>query len=210
LYEGYLPFNVCPIKRAILCAVAWWFAVGLSSGADKRFDAHLVGKTDAQFKRFLNQKKAYIERLIADHKLKPSQGIHDLIRAVEMDNPTVVTNAYTRAGWTQYNNPGKESANTNNYPLLQSLLEVYGGYEQYKLWEPHFRKTYIDGIVGSIPKGSIYFGGTDAGRFLITAGCDSHEKGNPFFTITQNALADQTYLNYLRDIYGKNPNSKQC
>ena len=191
------------MKRAILCAVAWWFIAGLSSGADIKIDAHLAGKTDAQFKRFLNQKKAYIERLIADHKLKPSQGIPDLIRAVEMDNPTVVTNAYTRAGWTQYNNPGKESANTNNYPLLPALLEVYGGYEQYKLWEPHFRKTYIDGIVESIPKGSIYFGGTDAGRFLITAGCDSHEKGNPFFTITQNALADLNYLNYMRDIYGK-------
>jgi len=179
------------MKRAILFAVVLGLAVVLGNGADKKDEEHLVGNTDAQFKRFLKEKKAYIERLIMDHKLKPSQGIPDLIRAVEMDNPSVVANASFRE-W---------QASTNNYPLLPALLEVYGGYEQYKLWEPHFRKTYIDGIVGSIPKGSIYFGGTDAGRFLITAGCDSHEKGDPFFTITQNALADQTYLNYLRDIY---------
>jgi hypothetical protein len=35
------------MKRAILCAVAWWFAAGLSSGEDKNIDAHLVGETDA-------------------------------------------------------------------------------------------------------------------------------------------------------------------
>lgn len=181
------------MKRAILFAVVLGLAVVLGNGADKKDEAHLVGNTDTQFKRFLKEKKAYIERLIADHKLKPSQGIPDLIRAVEMDNPSVVANARFRE-W---------QASTNNNPLLPALLEVYGGYEQYKLWEPHFRKTYIDGIVGSIPKGSIYFGGTDAGRFLITAGCDSHEKGDPFFTITQNALADRYYLNYVQGIYGK-------
>ncbi len=185
--------RVFVMKRAILFAVVLGLAVVLGNGADKKDEEHLVGNTDAQFKRFLKEKKAYIERLIMDHKLKPSQGIPDLIRAVEMDNPSVVANASFR-GW---------QASTNNYPLLPALLEVYGGYEQCKLWEPHFRKTYIDGIVGSIPKGSIYFGGTDAGRFLITAGCDSHEKGDPFFTITQNALADRYYLNNVQDIYGK-------
>ena len=195
--------RVFVMKRAILFAVVLGLVVVLGNGADKKDEAHLVGRTDPQFKRFLKEKKAYIERLIADHKLKPSEGIPDLIRAVEMDNPSAVTNAHARTGWPQYENPGRESANTNNYPLLPALLEVCGGYEQYKLWEPHFRKTYIDGIVGSIPKGSIYFGGTDAGRFLITAGCASHEKGDPFFTITQNALADRNYLNYVQGIYGK-------
>ena len=58
-------------------------------------------------------------------------------------------------------------------------------------------------IVGSIPKDSVYFGGTDPGRFAITLGSLSHEKANPFFTITQNALADAGYLQYLRELYGK-------
>jgi len=58
------------------------------------------------------------------------------------------------------------------------------------------------GIIRSIPPGSIYFGGTDTGRGLITALSKSHAKGDPFFTVTQNALTDGRYLEYLRAMYG--------
>jgi hypothetical protein len=57
-------------------------------------------------------------------------------------------------------------------------------------------------IIGSIPPGSIYFGGTDPGRFVITALCKSQVNGDPFFTLTQNALADRGYLQYVRSMYG--------
>jgi hypothetical protein len=59
-----------------------------------------------------------------------------------------------------------------------------------------------DMVIRKIPAGSIYFGGTDAGRFIISALSASHTEGRPFFTVTQNALADGSYLDYLRDIYG--------
>src|ERR1019366_1197112 len=40
------------------------------------------------------------------------------------------------------------------------------------------------------------------GRFLITALQKSQVAGDPFFTLTQNALADMSYLDYLRSMYG--------
>jgi hypothetical protein len=61
----------------------------------------------------------------------------------------------------------------------------------------------VDDTLNSIPPGSIYFGGTDSGRGLITAFSKSHVDGDPFFTLTQNALADTTYLTYLSRMYGK-------
>jgi len=70
--------------------------------------------------------------------------------------------------------------------------------------------------VESIPRGSIYFGGTDPGRCVITALQKSHVNGDPFFTLTQNALADGSYLQYLRAMYGgkiyipTDEDSKQC
>src|SRR5437867_2776721 len=70
--------------------------------------------------------------------------------------------------------------------------------------------------VESIPSGSIYFGGTDPGRCVITALQKSHVNGDPFFTLTQNALADGSYLQYLRGLYGRklyvptDEDSKQC
>jgi hypothetical protein len=71
-------------------------------------------------------------------------------------------------------------------------------------------------IIASIPAGSIYFGGTDPGRFLVTAMCKSQVNADPFFVLTQNALADATYLEYLRGMYGAkiytptDEDSKKC
>ena len=57
-------------------------------------------------------------------------------------------------------------------------------------------------IIHSIPAGSIYLGGSDPGRWTVTALQTSHVNGDPFFTLTQNAMADGSYLEYLRGMYG--------
>ena len=57
-------------------------------------------------------------------------------------------------------------------------------------------------IIRSIPPGSIYFGGTDPGRWTVTALQASQVNGDPFFTLTQNQLSDPSYLDYLRSMYG--------
>jgi hypothetical protein len=57
-------------------------------------------------------------------------------------------------------------------------------------------------LIQSIPDGSIYFGGTDPGRFVVTALMASHADGKPFFMLSQNPLTDATYLHYLQAMYG--------
>jgi len=64
-----------------------------------------------------------------------------------------------------------------------------------------FVRLFADEVFKVIPPGSIYFGGTDPGRFVITALSRSHEEGQPFFTLTQNQLVDSDYLTYLHAIY---------
>jgi hypothetical protein len=82
------------------------------------------------------------------------------------------------------------------------VLEVALAYWDVMAGEPQYVQLAIDGILESIPGGSIYFGGTDPGRGLPTAFSRSQIDGDPFFTLTQNALADGTYLQYLRRTYG--------
>ena len=82
------------------------------------------------------------------------------------------------------------------------VLELCLAYDHVVNCEPKYTAIFADGIINSIPAGSIYFGGTDPGRGVPTAFCKSHADGNPFFTLTQNALADGTYLEYLRAMYG--------
>ncbi len=49
---------------------------------------------------------------------------------------------------------------------------------------------------------AIFFGGTDPGRFVPTYMIYSAKVRPDVFLITQNALADHTYLNAMRDLYG--------
>ena len=85
----------------------------------------------------------------------------------------------------------------------QPVLEICMAYEQVVNCDPQYTQMAIDGIVDSIPAGSIYFGGTDPGRGLPTAFSQSHADAIPFYTITQNALADSTFLEYLQMTYGE-------
>jgi hypothetical protein len=64
-----------------------------------------------------------------------------------------------------------------------------------------FIRLFAEEIFKVVSPGSIYFGGTDPGRFAITALSRSHEEGQPFFTLTQNQLVDAEYLTYLRGLY---------
>jgi len=83
-----------------------------------------------------------------------------------------------------------------------ALVDVQLALDAYIQGEPKYPTAFGEGVVQSIPRGSIYFGGTDSGRGLPTAFSSSHADGDPFFTLTQNALADGRYLNYIRDTYG--------
>ncbi|HXS69122.1 MAG TPA: M56 family metallopeptidase [Candidatus Polarisedimenticolia bacterium] len=84
----------------------------------------------------------------------------------------------------------------------QQMLEIGLGYDHFAHCEPKYTQIAVDGIVNSIPPGSIYFGGTDPGRGLPTVFSKSQIDAEPFYTLTQNALADSTYLQYLRFTYG--------
>jgi hypothetical protein len=90
------------------------------------------------------------------------------------------------------------------YPVEWAVVnEVGATLEEFAAGEEKYAIAFARDIINSIPPGSIYFGGTDSGRFLVTALSRSHINGEPFFTITQNALADhRSYLRYLRGMYG--------
>lgn len=49
---------------------------------------------------------------------------------------------------------------------------------------------------------AVFFGGTDPGRFVPTYMIYSAKVREDVFLITQNALADNTYMNVMRDLYG--------
>jgi beta-lactamase regulating signal transducer with metallopeptidase domain len=86
--------------------------------------------------------------------------------------------------------------------LWQPVLETYSALDEFAGWKEKHVLAFGNDIIKSIPRGSIYFGGTDPGRFVVTALSKSHIDGDPFFTVTQNALGSDAHLRYLREMYG--------
>jgi len=82
------------------------------------------------------------------------------------------------------------------------IHETFGMLELQETWGSEWLKRYAEEILQAAPEGSIYFGGTDAGRCAVSCYSESHVGGRPILTLTQNALADTSYLNYLNSMYG--------
>jgi hypothetical protein len=112
------------------------------------------------------------------------------------------TNTFSRLKWRMNQYSGSYGDLTVSTPVWQTLIEVQTAYEAFADGGIKYPLLYGDGIIDSIPPGSIYFGGTDPGRGLVTALCKSQINGDPFFTLSQNPLADARYQQYLRFMYG--------
>jgi len=76
-----------------------------------------------------------------------------------------------------------------NGPLWGAVHDTMGIAQCFHEWDRELLHQFGRDIIDSIPTNSIYFGGTDAGRFIITALSRSHRDGRPFYTLTQNAFA---------------------
>lgn len=80
--------------------------------------------------------------------------------------------------------------------LWPVILETYGVLEAAHQWPAQALLDYGNLVLSSVPPGGVYLGGTDEGRFIPTLlNTDNIE---PRIVMTQNSLADATYLDYQR------------
>jgi len=208
-------------KLTVACLVAAFLSLGWLIGsyaADNSPQAWSLknSKVAEQLKHFVAEKKAQEGILIeADETdfAKYYANASDGSKLVRPDCQPFFA-AADKGDWPTVTNIWSEmeahtlglSKSTNGYPhgmWLQPMRETYGAIEAFAVGDEKYSKLFGDEVIQSIPAGSIYFGGTDPGRFIITAMQKSHVQGDPFFTLTQNALADGTYLEYLRNTYGE-------
>ncbi len=180
-------------KLFFLCLLAV-----LSTGVARAIDPDLA--------RFATAKRHQVEDLAQTLNIKVPTMVGSFFDAVRVDDWETATNLSDRL-----NKASRRYADAMNdesmSPALTTILwapisEVIGAYQQFHDWDNKWLHRFGREIMDSIPRGSIYFGGTDAGRFIISALSESQSEGKPFFTLTQNQLADQKYLEYLRNIYG--------
>lgn len=98
--------------------------------------------------------------------------------------------------------------------LWSPVHETFGIWEVWENWkhDSALLAMFHESVLASMPKGSIYFGGTDSGRFVITT-VNALRKPSPVYCVTQNALADMKYAAHLLAVYGDQvwmPSQEDC
>ena len=158
-----------------------------------------------------SEASAQLKSFVAEKEAQARAGTNDVsvfqtfFAAADRGDWLAVSNAFVdfrnHAGQYEHSDQTKIDERLRG-TAWQAVLEIWGAFYAFGEGDEKYSMVFGTNIIASIPPGSIYFGGTDAGRFIVTALQKSHVKADPFFTLTQNALADSTYLDYLRGMYG--------
>jgi hypothetical protein len=150
------------------------------------------------FVRFTKEKYALEGTLAKKYHVEVPARVRDFFVAAQKGEWVTTSNLFFAI------EPAARDKSTNGWmphQLWVPVHEIYGTFELFHAMAPKFLAMFATDIIKDIPPGSIYFGGTDPGRFLVSAFSQSQTEGRPFFTITQNALADPKYLDHVADIY---------
>ena len=155
-----------------------------------------------QLKRFAAEKRAYAESICAAEGKEMFPEIGAVYDAADKGDLETIAKTLDHLRWLA---PGADHRDWSKYCLRGQwciAAEVWGVFREF--WPPGENYTIQFGrdVIASIPPGSIYFAGNDPGRFAVTALCQSHTNGDPFFVLSQNALIDKSYLRYLGGMYG--------
>lgn len=99
---------------------------------------------------------------------------------------------------------GQYENSTNHWDGLDAywpaVLDVYGVAEQAHLWPPQQLLDYGNAVLDALRPGMVYVGGTDNGRWIPEL-MNETSGAEPHIIVTQNALADARYLDFVNTLY---------
>ena len=193
------------MKLSKLLSGSYLLAAAMLLGGCSKSQRHVYSEMKdpavaAQLKRFVAEKQQQANGSTNE----PAPGFAPLFADAGKGDWLAVSNDFSALSRhaPQYWHSGSASDERLTGTRWVAALEVYGAFESFAGGGEKYMAAFGHDIIESLPPGSVYFGGTDPGRFVVTAMCPSQVKGEPFFVLTQNALADGTYLDYLRQMYG--------
>jgi hypothetical protein len=99
---------------------------------------------------------------------------------------------------------GQYESSTNHReeldPFWPAVLDAYGVAEQAHLWPAQALLDYGNAVLDSLRPGMVYVGGTDNGRWIPEL-LNETSGSEPHIIVTQNALADARYLDFVNTLY---------
>jgi hypothetical protein len=147
--------------------------------------------------QFAQSRRGFAHALARRHKVEVSGDVERFFDAVESGDWDKIEAAF------KIINGGDSSAghSTGRRPgigrIWPAIIDAYGAAEQVHLWPAQKLLDYGNKILGSLSPGMVYVGGTDNGRWIPELLNDTSD-GARHIIVTQNGLADGTYVDYLR------------
>lgn len=136
---------------------------------------------------------------------------HAMAKRFKVELPPEVDQFFEAVGagrWTEHNALFEKIKQLRDSGQYEGLRTVFGPILEAQLvsecahgWPAQKLLDYGQSILGSLQPGMVYVGGTDPGRGIPTLLNETSE-GDRHIVITQNGLADATYLQYVNFLYG--------
>jgi tetratricopeptide (TPR) repeat protein len=157
---------------------------------------------EPQIKVFFDAKEAQARQLVSQENKELPPEIWPYFEAGKKGDWATVTNLYGKMASRSHQFDGNKSYDKRMLTMAWNPInETDRFYLQCTQPDSKLALAFGEEVMRIVPPGSIYFGDSDTGRFVPTALCRDHAKGDPFFVLTQHALADGLYLAYLRTMF---------
>jgi tetratricopeptide (TPR) repeat protein len=154
----------------------------------------------AKMKQFARSRREIMRAMATQKKISIPDGVERFFDAVEGGDWTEIEGAFHAINGGDGSAGQASERRPEVTELWASIIDAYGVAEQVHLWPAQKLLDYGNVVLGSLRPGMVYVGGTDEGRWVPTLLNETSE-GERRIVITQNGLADGTYLEYLRFLY---------
>jgi hypothetical protein len=147
--------------------------------------------------KFGRSRLEYANALARKHNVQVSDDVKAFFAAVQSGKWEEIDAAFKKINGGDSTGGHAAERAPDVQKLWAAIVDAYGAAEQVHEWPAQKLLDYGNAVLGSLRPGMIYVGGTDNGRWIPELLNDTSE-GERHVILTQNALADGTYLDYLR------------
>jgi hypothetical protein len=190
-------------RTAIVAGAVIFLAAGITTTRLLAHRRRPSPQVYAQLRSLVREKTAQANAAIKGGVKEMPRNYQAFFSAARKGDWLGISNAFEEISKVpaQARRPGGSDDRLRGTPW-EAAKEIWGGFCAFGAGDEKYSTAFAKDIIDSIPPGGVYFGGTEPGRFLISAMQKSQRNGEPFFTLTQSALADGSYFDYLRSMYG--------
>jgi len=147
--------------------------------------------------RFAGNRREIAEAIAKKFELKRSDEIERFFTAAETGQWEELKTLFEEFKERLHSDEGADDLRK----VWPAMFETFCVAEVARDWPAQQLLDYGQAVLGALRPGMVYVGGTDAGRYIPTL-LNETSGGEPHIIITQNALADGSYLNYLGFLHG--------